>query len=359
MVAMLSMLASVVLGQDSLQEDETILLQAGQTTKAGVGYHNQRAAYAPAGSGGHDMAHEFFGGDKLTRQFRQFEGLPLLEDDLLAEGWVKHDKNGCDEDLGFAWTRNATCLTKAEPLVLYTTAGGNLAGLGIIFLGRGQAPLPEPQRKWATRRPIIAACLAPEDGEASHIDVAFRHGKQSTTCQNNGKGKSNHVGLGTRMIVNPKGKRGNRKMIPVMERTAERLGWRRGSCFDNMGWHRMLDTSLGRRAKGISGSSENLFPIVPMYWGGKFRAFFFHSTVVQHDPILDEAGTPTAFKSNGWDGTPIPMCANACDPACKFGTVSTMHILMGAYEDVMCPVELVCQFGPGVSCCPPSPVRLH
>jgi len=44
MVVMLSMLASVVLGQDSFQnDDESVLLQAARITKAGVGYRNQRA----------------------------------------------------------------------------------------------------------------------------------------------------------------------------------------------------------------------------------------------------------------------------------------------------------------------------
>jgi len=91
-------------------------------------------------------------------------------------GWTKHSRrvngfSGCDMYFGFAWTQDPAGPTKSQPLKIFTTAGGQPLGVGIIIIGYGQAPLPDAQMKWATADPVVQASVDGGYGSVAHIDV--------------------------------------------------------------------------------------------------------------------------------------------------------------------------------------------
>lgn len=289
-----------------------------------------------------------FGGSRMERTFTSYQGLPMGEEALKAAGWHKHGTT-CDPALGFAWTEEASGATKDHPLKLYTTAGGQPNGVGYIILGHGEDPLPGPQKKWATEEPIVE----PKKGGAqtAHVDVAFRTG--DIVCS----GNKEAAVVGDTLIVNPKGGYDNKKVLPLTESGAHGEGWKRGSCFDGMGWHWFLDTSVG--GGRLSWKAENLFPIVTMYHEGEINAIFFASTINQVSiPLL---------KSNEWEPKALSnseMCANLCDKDCTFsgltsaGPWSTAHIYFRDHSQVTCDSNLKCglKFPFRGNCCESSVV---
>lgn len=251
------------------------------------------------------------------------------EDALKAAGWHKHGAH-CDPELGFAWTEDASGANQHHPLKLYTTAGGQPNGVGYIIVGWGQDPLPAPQKKWATEAPIVEPT---RDVTIAHLDVAFRAG--DIVCS----GDKETAVIGDTLIVNPKSP--NKKVLPLTDKDAKTEGWKRGSCFDGMGWHWFLDTSIG--GGHLSWKAENLFPVVTMYNQGEINAIFFASTINQVSiPIL---------KSNEWEPKSLSnsqMCANLCDKDCTFsgltsaGPWSTAHIYFRDHKQVTCDSNLKC-----------------
>jgi hypothetical protein len=288
-----------------------------------------------------------FGGDVMERQFTMYNGVPVGEDALRHAGWHKHDENGCDPHLGFGWTKYRSGATRSEPLVVYTTAGGQSAGVGTIITGNGREQFPAPQQKWASSTHLVGP---KNDPEYAHLDVAFRSG--SIVCS----GATGGDTVGDVIIVNPAGP--NSKTIPLTEAESEKEGWRRGSCFDGMGWHRFFDTS---KADGtLSGKAENLFPVVAMYDEGAVNAIFFAST-------LNQISIPIVA-SNGWEPKSLSnseMCKNTCDDDCDFGETpdgvwSTMHIYLKDHRSVVCPKSAHCAitFPFRASCCEASSIQV-
>jgi len=284
-----------------------------------------------------------FGGHEMERQFTLYNDVPVGEHALQSAGWHKHAENGCDPHLGFGWTVKASGATTTEPLIVYTTAGGQSAGVGTIIKGRGREQFYEEQQQWASSTHLVSP---KNDPEYAHIDVAFRSG--SIVCS----GATSGDEVGDVIIVNPAG---HSKTIPLTEAQAEKEGYRRGSCFDGMGWHRFLDTS--RQDGTLSGIAKNLFPITPMYFEGKINAFFFTSR-------LDQVTIPV-IASNGWEPKSLSdklMCANTCDgDDCTFGDTpdgvwTTMHIYLQNHRNVVCPHDLHCgvSFPFRATCCPTS-----
>lgn len=269
----------------------------------------------------------------MERTFTKYVSLPLGEEALKAQGWHKHVKNGCNPQLGFAWTEESTGSTKSHPMKLYTTAAGQPSGVGIAIRGINGNPLPEPQRQWATTKPLVSPS---EDPAVAHIDVAFRSG--DIICS----GETSTATIGDTLIVNPTGN--SSKSIPLTEDAIKADGWRRGSCFDGMGFHWFLDTSLG--AGQLSWKAENLFPVVAMTHEGSINAIFFATTFNQVSiPLL---------MSNEWEPLALSndqMCKNTCDDDCTFsgmpakgGPWSTAHVYFRDHKSVTCASELTCGF---------------
>lgn len=277
----------------------------------------------------------------MERKFTSYNDLPVGEEELKAAGWHKHGTT-CNPSLGFAWTQDASGMNKEHPMKLYTTAGGQPAGVGIVILGHGQEPLPEEHKKWATESP-----LAPTTTEHAfaNIDVAFRSG--DIMCS----GAKDTAAIGNTLILNPTGK--NSKSLPLTESDADSSGWRRGSCFDGMGYHHFFDTAVG--GGKLSWKAVNLLPVVTMFDKGELNAIFFVSTINQVSiPI---------FKSNQWEPKSLSsseMCANLCDKDCAFpdltsgGPFSTFHVYFRDHSKVTCPSNLKCMLSwpQQWSCCP-------
>lgn len=266
-------------------------------------------------------------------------------DALLAAGWTKHDQNGCDPHLGFAWTYHESGALHDEPLVVYTTAGGQPAGVGAVYKGYGREPLPEEQRQWASTSPLVESSNDPEYMYA-HVDVAFRSG--SMVCDGEIGGGS----VGDVIIVNPAGP--HSKSIPLTEDESQSAGWHQGSCFDGMGWHRFLDTSTDDN--NMSWTPENVFPVAAMYHEGEVNAIFFASMLKQQSTFL--------LYPNRWEPMALShsqVCANLCDSDCNFGEEveggpwGTMHIYFRDHASVVCDNDLFCDLRPGImgkmGCC--------
>lgn len=289
--------------------------------------------------------HAEYGGSVMERDFLMYKALPVGEDELKSKGWHKHGTS-CDQDLGFAWTEDASGATKDQPMKLYTTAGGQPAGVGIIILSyHGQEPLPGPQKKWATTSPIVGPV---GDPLIVHVDVAFRNG--SIVCS----GETDDAAIGNRLIVNPKDSQ-NWKDLPLTDKDAQQLGWHRGSCFGGMGWHWFYDTSL--HDGHLSWQADNLFPVVTMFDKGDINAIFFASTI-------NQVSIPFV-KSNEWEPKSLSnseMCKNLCDKECTFGGLtsagpwSTAHIYFKDHSQVTCEKELDCALTLPIqmSCCESS-----
>lgn len=287
--------------------------------------------------------HASFGGKHMERTFGSYVELPLGESALMKAGWHKSTTySGCDPQLGVPWTQDPSGPTKSHPMTLYTTAGGQPAGVGIVILGHGQDSLPGPQKKWATTG----------SPDLAHLDVAFRKG--DIMCS----GSKDAVAIGDTLIVNPKrgsaspSVEGQSKILPLTESDAQAQGWHRGSCFDGMGWHWFLDTSIGKNK--LSWKAENLFPVVTMYNEGEINAIFFASTINQVSiPFI---------RSNEWEPLPLSnsrMCKNLCDKDCTFsgmtraGPWSTAHIFFRDHKSVTCDSKLKCgiRFPFRANCC--------
>mmetsp|Transcript_101934 Transcript_101934/g.243006 ORF Transcript_101934/g.243006 Transcript_101934/m.243006 type:complete len:320 (+) Transcript_101934:53-1012(+) len=287
------------------------------------------------------LGHDHFGGHEMERSFLMYTELPMGEAALKAKGWHKHGST-CDPHLGYAWTEEAAGNTKSAPIVLYTTQGGQVSGVGMTVVGYdGNAPMPAEQKKWATASPLAPADIAEE---VAHIDVAFRSGE--IVCS----GKTEAASVGTTLIVNPAGGAGKSMTIPLKEAEVQKQGWHKGSCFDGMGYHWFLDTS--KQDGTMSWMAQNLFPVVAMYHEGEMNAIFFAAHLSQVSiPFL---------KANEWDPAGLDsekMCKNTCDEDCDFkgmvDTFSTAHVYFRDHKEVTCPSDLKCgiTFPLRASCC--------
>jgi hypothetical protein len=292
---------------------------------------------------GHHMMHHpvigsdaGFGGDAMERTFTKYNSLPINASELKAQGWTT--LGSCNPKVGYQWTQTKLLgvVPKDKPLVLYTTEGGQISGVGVVVKGE----YPENQKKWSQKKYYSGWLL----------EVAFRQG--DIICS----GKVSDALIGDVVILNPDfGEGGEKKSIPIFETDADFQGWHRGSCFDGMGWHRFLDTSLQNNK--MSWKAENVLPVVAMYYGGNINALFFNTPVVQQS-LTD---------SNEWEPVPLPdplMCKNTCDSDCTFAGAkvwSTMHVFFRSHETVKCESDTSCFVGKpgsgsGISCCHPKDV---
>jgi len=280
----------------------------------------------------------------------KYNSFPIGEHALRSAGWTKHNSQ-CDPNHGFVWTEEASGATKDHPTKLYTTAGGQAAGVGVVILSYyGADALPAEQQKWATENPLVGMSSY-NHKPVAHIDVAFRSG--AIMCD----GSTDSNLLGDTLIVNPGGS--SSKTIPLTEGQADAEGYRRGSCFDSMGWHRFFDTSLENGE--LSWQSANLFPVVAMYHEGAINAIFFASYINQVSvPFVSyHEWEPLALNDEN-------MCANTCDRDCTFAgnphgsSWSTMHIYFNDPKAITCDHSLHCSLTWPFrgSCCEASTVSV-
>lgn len=254
---------------------------------------------------------------------------PMNEHELHAQGWFKYSKE-CDPLLGWAWSVDSYGVRQNKPLTLYTTAGGQISGIGMRFFGE-------------VKKKLIDAGFF-RDG--NQLDVVFRGNPcdDTTPPPDHGLGET---GLGDRLIVAP---HGARHSLPLSNPKAYR-----GSCFDGMGWHYFEDLTWTSDNYGTAMTwyAENIVPVVTMYdEDGHINAIFFASATPQQ--------TLLPPSKNMWDEIPLItylMCKNFCASDCQFKDswgMSTDHIFFNDPHTgpaAKCPSDLEC-FEAGTSCCP-------
>lgn len=296
------------------------------------------------GHGNHSHSHEeplTFGGVEMQRTYMVYDTLPVGEKELRHRGWTKHNTE-CNPKLGFVWTQDPSGATESHPVKLYTTAAGQPSGVGVIYLGKWWKPaLPASQRWVATPKPL---CGPEPSVNVAHIDLAFRSG--DVVCS----GLHDPEPIGNVLIVNPTG---TSKTLPVTEEGVIKAGFKRGSCFDGMGFHWFLNTAANGQ---MPNSADNLFPIVPMYHEGTVNAIFF---VTPNNEV-----TIPFIDTNEWEPialTSSMMCQNTCEKDCSFtgaSSFSTMHIYFRDHSLVKCAADLQCKVSwpTKISCCPAADV---
>jgi len=257
-------------------------------------------------------------GDRLLRDYTVYDSIPITATEAKSEGWTI--QGTCDPNRGYKASFSASGPTESNPIALFFTAAGQVAGIGVNVYGQVKQSLVNQ----GYFEVVDAA------NQIYFIAVSFRNA--SMMCS----GAQSNDTLGDTLIINA-GKLS--RPIPLTEKDTTMGNWTRGSCFYSMGYHWFYDLSS---APVMSWQAANMLPIVPMYSNGVINAFFFASSVVQQG----------LFYANWWDSIPLLdflMCKNWCDSSCTFHDTSawsTMHIYLRDYTKATCPG------GCTISCCP-------
>jgi len=224
--------------------------------------------------------------------------LPINYSAAVASGWVSY--TNCDPNLGIA-VAHAGTPSVHNPLTLYFTATGAIAGIGYDVFGDQQSNLIQ-KGYWN---------LISSSNKQYRASVSFR--PSTEMCSST---RSQFL-IGDRLILNADtiGMR-----LPITVPDAITNGWTKGSCIQGMGTHWSYDVATHPK---MSWQDANLLPVVTMYIEEKISAIFFNTPVTQQSIFPPN--------SNDWDLVPIPtflMCQNWCDSTCTWGTSfwSTGHV---------------------------------
>jgi len=233
----------------------------------------------------------------LVRTALLYHDLPITTDDAVSGGWQNF--TDCDEDLGIAYTSSSSNEpTKGHPVIIYFTAGGQIAGMGMVHFG---APISSLETYW---QPFTSGNYL--------ITVSFRPNED--LCS----GKVFDEPIGTQLVVD----QGSANIqLPLSEDAATAAMWTKGGCIGGMGTHWSLDLST---APQMSWESANLFPVVTMYneqADGVVSAFFITTPHLQYSEPLGP-----------WEG-PLPtflMCKNWCNSTCTWDVSmwNTLHFYL-------------------------------
>eukprot|EP00122_Pirum_gemmata_P017309 Pgem_evm1s16201 len=220
----------------------------------------------------------------LSHIFTKYDAMPLTMQEAVSVGYevdqrlVEETQNGnvCDPNIGIPFTHGNS---KNNPYVLYYTNQGQLSGLGTRVHDYVMPKLLDLQ-------------YFQQVSNAEYlIQVSTRYFENGADMCS-GEIDENEP-IGNQIVVQPNGANDR---IPI-EESSEMLqnNYRKGSCFDGMGFHYFKD--LATPDNTMSWVAENLMPVVPMYHEGKINAIFFASAYRQQSFI-------PGF-NNGWE--PIPL----------------------------------------------------
>jgi len=259
-------------------------------------------------------------GSDFFRDYTEYYPLPMNTSMASAAKWVQN-ATSCDPNLGIRWNQEKNGVLESNPISLFFTPTGQLAGIGVTIYGDVFQNL------------VNLGYLQPlgvlQGYQAYFLSITFRN--SSTICS----GNMSPDEIGDTLIVNANS---IAVQLPPTEDQAINALWSPGSCFSTMGYHYFYDLAT---APNMSWVGANLLPVVMMYNEGNFNAFFFASGIEQIS-FLD---------TNQWDPAPLPnilMCKNWCNPKCTFNDTSlwsTMHIYTNNYKEVKCPGDC------SISCC--------
>jgi len=264
-------------------------------------------------------------GTALFHSYNEFDSLPINTANAQANGWVQNSST-CDPNLGILWTQENGGTLVTNPISLYFTPGGQVAGIGVTYYGKVFQNL--------VNLGYLQSLGTQQGYPAYFISVTFRN--SSTICSTQTLSEE----VGDTLIVNANS---IAVSLPLTNVEAANSNWFRGACFENMGTHYFYDL---HSAPNMTWVGANLLPIVLMFNGngnGVINAFFFASGDSIQQGILN---------TDQWDALPLPnflMCENWCSSSCTFNDTSfwsTMHIFTSTYPSVSCPG------GCDINCCP-------
>ena len=265
-------------------------------------------------------------GDGLWRTFNLAilglaPSLPFTQREAEKQKWMKMSTT-CDPQRGFRYALKSTAPQKNTPLTLYFTAGGQVAGVAADVWGADAAPA----------NLVSKGYWVPVPGTTDQHTISLSFRRASLMCS----GAQAPEVIGDRVVIN---QGALNQSIPLNAHDAYCNKWSYGSCMKTMGQHWFYDLAT---APNLSFQSQNLLPIVPMYWpnniNGTLNAIFFTTP-------LDQPGSNQLLHGPGdWEMpalNPSNMCQNFCnDGTCQWPGVkswSTMHIYFNSqWSDIKC-----------------------
>jgi len=244
-------------------------------------------------------------GDRLARTFLLFHSLPLNSSAAKSSGWALATDD-CDPDLGYVYQAKGG-YSVGNPILMYYTAAGQLAGVGIIHFA---APLPTMTKFWQNMNDSSS-------GNTTYL-MTLHFRAPSVVCSKTAQSEQ----IGDRVVINQGSLNFN---VPVTDKAAAAAKWAPGNCIPGMGTHWSYD--LGS-APVLSYKIAQTVPVFPMYNNGAISAFFVESATFQD---IEPVGV--------WEGPFIPalFCKNLCK-ACAWdsGLTSTLHFLLQDHSKISC-----------------------
>jgi len=239
-------------------------------------------------------------GDRLLHTYFSMTPMPLNSSDAVAKGWSADGP--CNQNLGIRYSSGDS------PLILYFTAGGQIAGNGML---RNDKPLPS----------LTPSFWKPTTVHDQYeITLSFRDASTGVMCQ----GFQAAEEIGNALIINQDS---IKLHIALNNVSAAAQQWTSGGCIEKMGIHWFYDL---QGHPNPTWKTANLVPIMPMYnqATGLLTAF-----LVQTDYVED------VWPFGWWEGPFIPslFCYNFCPP-CTFDTsvFSTIHFFLTDPELNLC-----------------------
>jgi hypothetical protein len=264
-------------------------------------------------------------GSRLDRQYTGYVAQPLTAVDARSAGWFPMEFNAapsdkCNRHVGSPWVFNKATpgtLSQDHPVILFYSAAGQISGIAVAIMGADGGSHAEWTEAMRVRGYLSNVYPTQPDGTPiDTITVGLRDVlPDRDLCDE--RTVFTEV-LGTTLILNPAGPSNLKLEIPLSVDAANAEGYRRGSCFNGMGFHHFKDWKAENGT--MSWKAANLVPVVPMYdlENGSINAIFFASAIVQQSIF------PPA--ENEWEPVPLPnelMCGNFCDADCTFaGTIA-------------------------------------
>ena len=285
-------------------------------------------------------------GNGLWRTFNLaalISSLPFTAREAEKQKWQRMSP-ACEQERGFRYALKSSqsdfpSPQKNSPLTLYFTAGGQLSGVAVNVYGSAAAPATLIQKGY----------WIPVPGREPEFTLSLSFRNSSIMCS----GDTSPEVIGDRVVIN----QGTlSQSIPLTAQAASCQKWTAGSCMRTMGQHWFYDVAT---APVLSFQSQNLLPVVPMYWpnniNGTLSAIFFTTP-------LDQPGSNHLLNGPGdWEMpalSPSNMCQNFCnDGTCQWPGVKswgTMHIYFNSqWSNIKCPGGA----GPVGRYCPATPIN--
>ena len=274
------------------------------------------AATAAAGSSQHPPL-----GTRLDRQYTGYVSQPMTAGEARSQGWaplmVHADPNPCNSLAGSPWAYNPKMIgafDPAHPVILFFSTAGQISAIAVaINIDKD----PDADHGWfeaMMSRGYLSNMLNLPVID-NHRFYTITVGLRESTNLCDARTTFPEV-LGTAVVVlNPVNQSASLR-VPLSRSEANELGYRRGSCFNGMGFHHFLDWTAQNGS--MTWEANHIVPLVPMYnpVNGSINAIFFASAIVQQ----------TGFHSNEWEPVPLPnslMCDNLCDKDCTFAGTSS------------------------------------